>query len=356
MNIFRLQNNVPNIYPNKSRDFQVFCRLVDLYFSGVKLDASAPTNTLDADTCPERLLPLLQSKVGYTTFDTVATAEQLRKILKLFPYLLRTKGSIIGVAEAVRLFLRLNETKSAYTIEVINKQYTPVTTVSNSLWWAAYYQQYYGRKTTSTGREIYYRLTSVAPTFEMNKYYYFDIDFNNYSLLSAQPKDWQTNYFDYYKHNSIGDYVKVAGTVPPTPNTGNPAYRQSKTYTIRIVLYNQSINDTRLLNDLLSYVLPTGYTVDVLIGKDLTGNATEIDFTEQIALEHLSYNVNSAVAPSDLNTLFCDVDTLPADDLINYAVDTLNARNVGAVDTTGVIAQTEAKLKEQYTETIYPKE
>lgn len=68
MNIFRLQNNVPDIYVNESRDFQVFCRLVDLYFATTKNGADGVLKTLSATTCSDNLLQLLQSKVGYISY------------------------------------------------------------------------------------------------------------------------------------------------------------------------------------------------------------------------------------------------------------------------------------------------
>ena len=62
MAIFRLQSNVPEIYINESRDFQLLCRLYDCVLGGVKLDIDTLENIIDTRSCNSILLQLLELK------------------------------------------------------------------------------------------------------------------------------------------------------------------------------------------------------------------------------------------------------------------------------------------------------
>ena len=59
--IFRLQENVPDVYARKSRDFQLLCNVFDILQGGIKYDIDTITSVVDTRYCSERLLPLLQS-------------------------------------------------------------------------------------------------------------------------------------------------------------------------------------------------------------------------------------------------------------------------------------------------------
>ena len=51
MAVFRIEKNVPEIYVRESRDFQLFCRLYDCVFDGVKFDIDSMLNVLDTHSC-----------------------------------------------------------------------------------------------------------------------------------------------------------------------------------------------------------------------------------------------------------------------------------------------------------------
>ena len=105
MNLFRLQNNTPPIYTDESRDFQLFCRLYDCINAGMKFDVDQITGILNAFTCRNTLLPLLQTKLGFFTNMTVEDVT-LRYILDAFPDLLKKKGSLQGIQQAINVFLK----------------------------------------------------------------------------------------------------------------------------------------------------------------------------------------------------------------------------------------------------------
>ena len=105
--MFRLAQNVPEIYVQKSRDFQLFTRLYDAVFNGVKYSTDAVLMTLDAKDCNQSLLELLKTKLGLFT-DVSLTEHELRCVLQAFPTIVKHKGSWQGVDDILNLFQRMN--------------------------------------------------------------------------------------------------------------------------------------------------------------------------------------------------------------------------------------------------------
>ena len=344
MNIFRLQNNVPDVYVNKSRDFQIFCRLVDLYFATTKNGADGVLKTLSATTCPDGLLQLLQSKVGYVSYDVTVYSEQLRKILDVFPYLIKQKGTYAGIYKTVGLFLRINNINTKYQVDIINKNFVKIT--SNVLNWSTVFNKYYRKNNNK-----FIKLSLIAPEYESSKtYYFFDVTYNKYIKLSSMPSNWQTNYYDYFEGSivdGVTTYTPVVGVVPDNASMGNPVYRKDNVYEIRIIMYTQNISNIELLRNILSYIIPTGYTLDILQGKNLDNISTDIDMSDTVVMENVSVNINSTVAPYAVNTLKAGTTKASVSVKAGGSVNTLNAINVGAVDTAGIIDVDEVSTVEQ---------
>ena len=300
MNIFRLQNNVPDVYVNKSRDFQIFCRLVDLYFATTKNGADGVLKTLSATTCPDNLLQLLQSKVGYVSYDVTVYTEQLRKILDVFPYLIKQKGTYAGIYKTVGLFLRINNINTKYQVDIINKSFVKITSVEHN--WSTVFNKYY-RKINNK----FIKLSLIAPEYESSKtYYFFDTTYNKYIKLSTMPSNWQTNYYDYFEGSvvdGVTTYTPVAGVIPANASVNDPVYRKDSVYEIRIIMYTQNISNIDLLRNILSYIVPTGYTLDILQSKNFDNLSTDIDTSDNVVMENVSVNVNSAVAHYAVSTL-----------------------------------------------------
>lgn len=104
--MFRLENNVPHVYVNESRDFQLMCRLFDAAFSSVKYSTDSLRHVSETSQCNDALLDLLRYKLGL--FKSLScTKDQLRMILEVFPYVTRKKGSIQAVAAVLNLFHRM---------------------------------------------------------------------------------------------------------------------------------------------------------------------------------------------------------------------------------------------------------
>lgn len=344
MNIFRLQNNVPDVYVNKSRDFQIFCRLVDLYFATTKNGADGVLKTLSATTCPDGLLQLLQSKVGYVSYDVTVYSEQLRKILDVFPYLIKQKGTYAGIYKTVGLFLRINNINTKYQVDIINKNFVKIT--SNVPNWSAVFNKYYRKNNNK-----FIKLSLIAPEYESSKtYYFFDVTYNKYIKLSTIPSNWQTNYYDYFEESvvdGVTTYTPVVGVVPDNASIGNPVYKKDNVYEIRIIMCTQNISNIELLRNILSYIIPTGYTLDILQGKNFDNISTDIDMSDNVAMENVSVNINSTVAPYAVSALKAGTTKASVSIKVGGSVNTLNAINVGAVDTAGIIDVDEVSTVEQ---------
>lgn len=104
--MIRLQDNVPSVYVEQSRDFQLFCRLYDCIVNGVRYDISTMTNIFDANKINDQLLSLLSIRQGFFT-DKNLNADVLRTILSAFPYIIKYKGSRKGIELCVNTILKL---------------------------------------------------------------------------------------------------------------------------------------------------------------------------------------------------------------------------------------------------------
>lgn len=94
--MFRVENNVPEVYPAESRDFQLFSRLYDLVFQASRYSIDSISNISCTDCCNDRLLPLLSTKVGFFSSRTISDTT-FRRLLSAFPSIMRYKGSRKGI-------------------------------------------------------------------------------------------------------------------------------------------------------------------------------------------------------------------------------------------------------------------
>lgn len=104
--MFRLQDNVPEVYIERSRDFQLFCRLYDSVFGGVKYSIDSLQHAASTKECDSSLLELLKNKLGF--FTTVEVdEEELRLVLQVFPIIIRYKGSLKALDYILTLYSRI---------------------------------------------------------------------------------------------------------------------------------------------------------------------------------------------------------------------------------------------------------
>ena len=122
--MFRIQDNVPEVYINESRDFQLISRLYDVLFSGNKYNIDSMVNLLDATLAKDSMLQLLSTKVGFFPRIDI-DANVLKYIIASFPYILKYKGSLVGIQYAVNAILKAENNPDAVGtphIKVVNKK------------------------------------------------------------------------------------------------------------------------------------------------------------------------------------------------------------------------------------------
>lgn len=120
MSVFRIQDHSPDVYVRKSRDYQLFSALFDCLNGGIKNDIDSILDILDTNQCNERLIPYLQTKLGFFTKLKIPT-EKLRTILKAFPTIVRNKGSKRGIEQAVEVFLKVEKIDAIVKVLILNK-------------------------------------------------------------------------------------------------------------------------------------------------------------------------------------------------------------------------------------------
>lgn len=127
MHLIRTQDNVPDVYVRESRDFQLLCRLYDCVVNGAKLSADEIQYLIDTKFCTARLLQLLQTKLGFFTTHDI-TDDELRIVLEAFPIIMKNKGSLKAIEQALYVYLKAMHLNTNINITVINKDpNTPYT-------------------------------------------------------------------------------------------------------------------------------------------------------------------------------------------------------------------------------------
>ena len=121
MAVFRIQNQVPDAYNRNSRDFQLLCNTFDCMYGAVKYDIDSIRDVTDTTLCNDNLLSKLQTKLGFFTNITMNTETQ-RLILKAFPYLIKHKGSINGIKQAIHIYLKTQNIIGTVDVKVKNQK------------------------------------------------------------------------------------------------------------------------------------------------------------------------------------------------------------------------------------------
>ncbi len=124
MAIFRLSNNVPDVYVRKSRDFQLLCNSFDVLQNGVKYDIDSICNIVNTEACNSKVIPLLQTKLGFFTPRHIDN-ETLRTVLSGFKNIVRDKGSRVGIRDAIEVYLKTINASADSLIKISNTYIGP---------------------------------------------------------------------------------------------------------------------------------------------------------------------------------------------------------------------------------------
>jgi len=120
MEIIRLQNETPEVYTAESRDFQVLCRIFDLLLNSTKFDVDSIKKISDTSKIRSEMLPLLQTKLGFFS-NAKADAEELRLLLSTFPLLVKKKGSLKSIQEAINTYIKTLGLRIPFVIMRVEK-------------------------------------------------------------------------------------------------------------------------------------------------------------------------------------------------------------------------------------------
>lgn len=172
---------------NGSRDFQLLARLLTLILNSAKVEADSLLYLNDALLISDRLLPLLQTKVGFWT-NREFTNDELRLVCDVFDILVRKKGSRDGIVKSIEAFLRTIGISTNFDVLIINKD-----NVGNLV-----YQIQIGIDSLQHDSTLLYEILKyIIPTgYTLNVFYY---DF-------AAVKDELVQYSDYVVVASGSNY------------------------------------------------------------------------------------------------------------------------------------------------------
>ena len=119
MKLFRLQNNTPSYCVEQSRDFQLFCRIFDASFNGTKFDIDSMIQVLDPAKVNDRMLELYCTRVGFYPTKSI-DAKVLRYIIAAFPFIIKNKGTKLGIQQCIYTILKAENSTLPPYVEIIN--------------------------------------------------------------------------------------------------------------------------------------------------------------------------------------------------------------------------------------------
>ena len=102
--MIRLQDLVPNVYYEKSRDFQFIGRLFDIVLNSVKTNSDTLYNLPSGKNKDERLLNLLAFTLGFQPRHHY-NSKQLEAICSVLPLVIKNKGSLNAIIIATNAIL-----------------------------------------------------------------------------------------------------------------------------------------------------------------------------------------------------------------------------------------------------------
>lgn len=106
MKFLRLEHEVPEIYAEHSRDFQLLCRLYGFIVNSTKYDVDNIDKIINTHEIRTNLLPLLQTKIGFFSNASIDDTA-LRLVLETFALMVKKKGSLKSIEWAINVFLKI---------------------------------------------------------------------------------------------------------------------------------------------------------------------------------------------------------------------------------------------------------
>lgn len=136
--MIRYQEMVPDFFIEKSRDFQVLCRLYDFTLNATKYNIDSMNAITDTRRAKDTILPLIGDKFGIYDRESYSN----RFLLEALPIALKYKGSLKAVNilinafldsqeifDYVTAFVSKDEDSAVEISEILNRDVKPYTIV-----------------------------------------------------------------------------------------------------------------------------------------------------------------------------------------------------------------------------------
>ena len=115
--LFKLEENVPDVYVEMSRDFQLLCRVYDILVNSNIITQSKIRQQLNIEQIDDKLLKLLASRLGFSSDNYIPT-KVMRSILLQFPFMIKNKGTKVGIEQAIKSVIK--QTSKVNSVYVSN--------------------------------------------------------------------------------------------------------------------------------------------------------------------------------------------------------------------------------------------
>jgi hypothetical protein len=115
--MIKIQNSVPSVYYNSSRDFQLIGHLFDLVLNALKTDADLLFNLPFSTNSDDQLLDLMTYTFGLNLDKSRYTSKQLRAICSVAPQMMKAKGSIKAVDLLCTALMHADGLEDLYVIQ-----------------------------------------------------------------------------------------------------------------------------------------------------------------------------------------------------------------------------------------------
>ena len=122
--MIKIQESVPRIYYNSSRDFQLIGHLFDLVLNSVKTEADLIFNLPLSTNSDDQLLELLTYTLGLRLSKEKYTSEQLRAICSVAPRMMRHKGSLYAIELLCNALMRADAIEGSSYVEYADNKLT----------------------------------------------------------------------------------------------------------------------------------------------------------------------------------------------------------------------------------------
>lgn len=116
--MIKTQTLTPEVYYNQSRDFQFLGRLYDVVFNYLKTEIDLIRSFPLDNTQDTRFLELILKTLGFRNTRQYQL-NQLRAVASGWISIIKNKGSLAAIKQAIGLILRVQDISNKYDIEVI---------------------------------------------------------------------------------------------------------------------------------------------------------------------------------------------------------------------------------------------